>query len=191
MNDRLADRRALLERRLLSAKIHILITLILTLLNTLAGLFTNWFFMFVSYGFFIPQYAIMAGRAFGITEEAIRPGTLILAGAVFLGVLIFWLLAFLNIKKKRIFADISFFLFIADCAALAVAALGITFSTIVTILYIANAFLHVYGAFILGRARRASHGLEVLPESEIEETGEDLYKGLRPEDETDDNGNKE
>ena len=163
-----------------------MITLILTLLNTAAGLFTSWIFMFVSYGYFIPQYAVMAGRAFGITEEAIRPGTLMLAGAVFLGLLILYMLAFLNIRKKRIFADIAFFLFIADCVALVIAPLGMTFTTVVAVLYITNMLLHIYGAVILGLARRAAKGLEVLPESETEESEEDLFKGLRSEEDAED-----
>lgn len=183
MNERLSERRQGLEKKLLTAKVHIIITLILTLMNTLVGLFTSYVFMFASYGFFIPQYAAMAGRAFGISEDAVRPGTIILALLVFFGVLGFYLAAALKIREKRVYVSFAFYLYIADIASLALAAPGLNFQTVTVAVFVLNAVLHIYGLFILMRAVKAAKGLETLPEKETEEDEDDIFASLRAEQE--------
>ena len=183
--DRLSKRRVELARKIITAKIYLLITMLVTVVD-LIGMLTDIRWLILPYGLYMPQFALSLGFDFGVTENAVRPGAIALSAAVVLGFMAFYLIAFFMISKSAKWATALYYMFVLDAVVLAVSLLIAflpAFAPLMTnvahtlIVNLINLAIHVYAAIWFRSAMIAARGLDILPEQEIDDG--DPYEEFR------------
>lgn len=183
--DRLTKRRMELARKIITARIYLLITILVTCVD-IVGLLTGLQWLILPYGLYIPQFALSLGFDFGITETAIRPGAIILSAAAVLGIMAFYIIALFMISKSAKWASALHAVFVLDTVVLALSLLIAfmpTFMPLLSdvrrtlILNLINLALHIFVSVWFRMARNAARGLNILPEQEIDDG--DPYEEFR------------
>lgn len=168
-DDRLTERRLQLKGRLIMAGVYLMITEVLTIAAVI-GAIINFSWIVMPYEYFIPYYSVLLIKQYAFADGAVRPGLIFLGALAAAGFLLFYLIAFFMIKKNKGWANLVFAFYAIDTAALVVVSVVSFEPVVMSIIWnVINLGLHIYVLFGLNSARKAWHGLEVLPEKEIDE----------------------
>lgn len=187
--DKLAQRRTQLARKIITARIYLLITILVTVVD-IVGMLTGIQWLILPYGLYMPQFALSLGFDFGITETAVRPGAISLSAAAVLGFMAFYIIALFMIKKSSGWASALYCMFVLDTVVLAVSLLIAflpTFAPLIEnvihtlIVNLINLAIHIYAAVWFRMAKTAARGLTILPEKEIDDG--DPYEEFRNKEE--------
>ena len=186
--DKLSKRRMELARKIMTARIYLLITVVVTVVD-LIGMLTDIRWLILPYGLYMPQFALSLGFDFGITESAVRPGAIALSAAAVLGLMAFYVIALFMISKSAKWATALYYMFVLDGVVLAVSLLIAflpTFAPLITnvmhtlVVNLINLAIHVFVAVWFRMAMNAARGLTILPEQEIDDG--DPYEEFRNKD---------
>ena len=170
VNQALDERRALLAKRIISARIYLLIAICLTFANIIGVcLEGKIFWLHLPYRITSAQALFEFGRTMMSVGDAIRPGMMIIFGGLSALILFFFICAWFNLNKSRVWTSACYYGLIIDLLATMLLTLfNLTAGTLSLVLFFVDILIHGFVVIPLGRAKKAAYGLIVLPEQEIE-----------------------
>ena len=184
VNEALEERRAVLAKRIISARIYLLIAICITFANLIGVcLEGKIFWLHLPYRITSAQALFEFGRSMMISENAFRPGMMILYGGLASLIMFFFVVCWFNIKKSRLWTTLCYGGLIADLiVSILLTLLNLNSGALSVVLFFVDVIIHLFLVIQLARARRAHYGLTVLPEQEIEG---DPYEEFRNSDDSD------